>query len=126
MEDSTRSGVARFGGVSAHDGLKEFKSGTPKGAAALRNELSNLKSDLDSLVERSASLTDEELTQAHARLLTQFSSVRYAARGIATQASRQINRGLETTTGYMKEKPVQSVAVAIGTGLLLGMLFRRR
>ena len=58
--------------------------------------------------------------------MAKFSSVRYAARGIASEASRQFSRGVETTTGYVKEKPMQSVAVAVGTGLLLGMLFRRR
>ncbi|HEY8609281.1 MAG TPA: DUF883 domain-containing protein [Noviherbaspirillum sp.] len=103
-----------------------LKGAAPKSAASLRSELSSLKSDLDSLVDRSASLSDEELTQAHAQLMAKFSSVRYAAKGIASEASRQLNRGVETTTGYVKEKPMQSVAVAVGTGLLLGMLFGRR
>lgn len=112
---------------SRRSSFREIRlGGTTRDAATLRRELSSLKSDLDSLVSRSASLSDEELTQAHAQLMAKFSSVRYAARGIASQASRQLNRGMESTTGYVKEKPMQSVAVAVGTGLLLGMLFKRR
>ncbi len=104
----------------------ETRGGMQRSAASLRSELSSLKNDLDSLVSRAASLSDDELTQAHAQLMAKFSSVRYAAKGIASQATRQLNRSVETTTEYVKDKPMQSVAVAVGTGLLLGMLFKRR
>lgn len=106
--------------------MNELKGATQKSAASLRSDLSSLKSDLDSLVNRSSSLSDDELAQAHAQLMAKFSSVRYAAKGIANQASQQLNRGMETTTEYVKDKPMQSVAVAVGTGLLLGLLFKRR
>lgn len=105
----------------------EAKSGaTQRSAAALRSDLSSLKNDLDALVNRSSTMSDDELTQAHAQMMAKFSSMRYAAKGIASEASRQFNRGVETTTEYVKGKPVQSVAVAVGTGLLLGLLFNRR
>lgn len=104
----------------------EMKGATQRSAATLRSELSGLKNDLDALVNRSASMSDDELSQAHAQLMAKFSSVRYAAKGIASEATRQFNRGMETTTGYVKDKPMQSVAVAVGTGLLLGLLFKRR
>lgn len=104
----------------------QAKGTAQRSAAQLRSELSDLKSDLDSLVNRAPSLSDDELVQAHAQLMARFSSVRYAARGIATEASRQFNRSMETTTEYVKDRPMQSVAVAVGTGLLLGMIFGRR
>ncbi|GIZ53736.1 DUF883 family protein [Noviherbaspirillum aridicola] len=125
MDSSDTSGSAG-GGQPTHSTFRELKPGGHKSGPALRSELSSLKNDLDSLVERSPGLSDEELAQAHARLMAKFSSVRSAARGIASEATRQINRGVETTTGYVKEKPMQSMAVAAGAGLLLGMLFRRR
>lgn len=106
--------------------MNEMKGTAQRSAATLRSELSGLKNDLDALVNRSASMSDDELSQAHAQLMAKFSSVRYAAKGIASEASRQFNRGMETTTGYVKDKPMQSVAVAVGTGLLLGLLFKRR
>ncbi|HYD63685.1 MAG TPA: DUF883 domain-containing protein [Noviherbaspirillum sp.] len=114
-------------GTSARSTFSDFKAGaTQRSAATLRSELSSLKNDLDALVNRSASMSDDELTQAHAQLMAKFSSVRYAAKGIASEATRQLNRGMETTTEYVKDKPMQSVAVAVGTGLLLGLLFKRR
>lgn len=106
--------------------FNEAKGAAQRTAASLRSELSNLKNDLDALVNRAPSLSDDELAQAHRQLMAKFSSVRYAAKGIADQASRQLNRGMESTTEYVKDKPVQSVALAVGTGLLLGMLFKRR
>ena len=114
---------AKEGAKGAYNEVKDMAQRT---AASLRSELSSLKNDLDSLVNRSSSLSDDELTQAHAQLMAKFSSVRYAAKGIASEASRQLNRSVETTTEYVKDKPMQSVAVAVGTGLLLGLLFKRR
>lgn len=110
---------------SAKSTFNEIRGATQRTAASLRSELSSLKNDLDALVNRSASMSDDELNQAHAQLMAKFSSVRYAAKGIASEATRQINRGMETTTEYVKDKPMQSVAVAVGTGLLLGLLFKR-
>lgn len=106
--------------------FNEAKGATQRTAASLRSELSSLKDDLDALVNRAPSLSDDELAQAHRQLMAKFSSVRYAAKGIADQASRQLNRSMETTTEYVKDKPMQSVALAVGTGLVLGMLFKRR
>lgn len=106
--------------------MNEMRGTTQRSATTLRSELSSLKNDLDALVNRSASMSDDELTTAHAQLMAKFSSVRYAAKGIASEASRQFNRGMESTTDYVKDKPMQSVAVAVGTGLLLGLLFKRR
>lgn len=97
-----------------------------RSAASLRAELASLKSDLDALVNRAPNLSDDELAQAHARLLQEFSSIRYAAKGFATEAGRQLNKGVETTTEYVKEKPGQAIAAAAGLGLVLGLLFKRR
>jgi ElaB/YqjD/DUF883 family membrane-anchored ribosome-binding protein len=120
---SATSATSATQGQSAYN---EAKGSSQKSAATLRNDLSNLKNDLDALVSRASSLSDEELRQAYARLMQQFSSLRYAAKGIANEASRQLNRGVETTTEYVKDRPMQSMAVAAGAGLLLGMLFKRR
>lgn len=104
----------------------EAKGAAQRSAASLRSDLSNMKNDLDALVNRASSLSDDELRQAHAQMMAKFSSMRYAAKGLASEASRQFNRGMETTTDYVKDKPMQSVAVAAGAGLLLGMLLKRR
>ncbi|HEY4541962.1 MAG TPA: DUF883 domain-containing protein [Noviherbaspirillum sp.] len=104
----------------------DAKATTRRTAESIRAELSTLKSDIDDLADRAAHMSDEELTRAHAQMMAKFSSIRYAARGFADEASRQFNRGVETTHQYVKEKPMQSVGAAVGAGLLLGLLFSRR
>jgi ElaB/YqjD/DUF883 family membrane-anchored ribosome-binding protein len=133
MENTTTSqtnghGSEKIGAAtqSTKGVFNEAKGAAQRTAASLRSELSDLKNDLDSLVNRAPSLSDDDLSRAHAELMSKFTSVRHAAKGIATEASRQLNRGVETTTEYVKDRPMQSVAVAVGTGLLLGMLFKRR
>lgn len=123
---STLTGNGSATATAAKGTYNQAKGSMQRSAAALRSELSNLKTDLDALVNRSSSMSDDELSQAHTQMMAKFSSMRYAAKGMASEASRQLNRGVETTTEYVKGKPMQSMAVAAGAGLLLGMLFKRR
>jgi ElaB/YqjD/DUF883 family membrane-anchored ribosome-binding protein len=123
---STRTGNGSDKAGAAKEAFNEARGAARRTAASLRTELSGLKDDLDSLVDRASGLSDEDLQKAHAQLMAKFSSMRYAAKGMASEAGRQLNRGVETTTEYVKDKPMQSVAVAVGTGLLLGLLFKRR
>jgi ElaB/YqjD/DUF883 family membrane-anchored ribosome-binding protein len=93
--------------------------------ASLREELANLKSDLDALMSHASTLTDRELREARDKIMAKFSSMRYAAKGMATEASKQLNRGVDVTSEYVKDRPLQSVAIATGVGLLLGAALRR-
>lgn len=126
--DKTSTTASSTGSTSqgARSSYTEAKGAAQRSAASLRSDLSNMKNDLDALVNRASSLSDDELRQAHAQMMAKFSSMRYAAKGLASEASKQFNRGMETTTDYVKDKPMQSVAVAAGAGLLLGMLLKRR
>ncbi len=94
-------------------------------ATGMREELANLKNDLDALMSHASTLTETELSEARDRILARFSSMRYAARGIAAQAGKQLSQGRDMTVDYVRDKPLQSVAIAAGAGLLLGMLMRR-
>ncbi|MBI1890099.1 MAG: DUF883 domain-containing protein [Burkholderiales bacterium] len=111
---------------TAQDTYSEMKTTARRMSGALRTELTDLKTDLDTLLGRASALSDDELAQEHARLMAKFSSLKSAARGVAAQANRQISRGVDVTTGYVKDKPLQSIAVASGVGLALGLLFGRR
>lgn len=101
-------------------------SGMKRAGASLRTELGNLKSDLDTLLGRATNLSDAELRREYSRLMSRFGSLRTAAKDAAVQAGQQLNRGMDATSGYVREKPLQSVAVATGVGLVLGMLLHRR
>ena len=98
----------------------------PAHAENLRQELGNLKSDLDNLLMRAGDLSERELGEAYARMMTKFSSMRFAAKGIAAEAGRQLNQGVDITSDYVKARPLQSVAISAGVGIVLGMLMTRR
>ncbi len=127
---SGASGPTGLGSISnagtESSGRHEYRSGVHGSAATgLRDELTNLKSDLDALMSHASTLTDTELREARDRILARFSSMRHAARGMASEASRQFSQGRDLTVDYVRDKPLQSVAIAAGAGLLLGMLMRR-
>jgi len=104
---------------------RSAKSTTPS-TATLREDLQALKTDLDTLLGHAAELTDVELHDAQERILTKFSSLRFAAKGIAVEAGRQFHHGVEVTTDYVKEKPIQSIALAVSFGTLLGVIIGRK
>jgi ElaB/YqjD/DUF883 family membrane-anchored ribosome-binding protein len=91
----------------------------------MRTELSNLKRDLDDLMSRATSMSDMEFSEARALLMDKFSSMQRSARGIASEAGKQLSQGADMTSEYVKERPLQAVAVAAGVGLLLGAILRR-
>ena len=106
-------------------GVRQDMRSRSNQTAGLRDELSNLKSDLDALMLHASTLSESELREARDRILARFSSMQFAAKGIAEQAGRQFNQGREITTDYVREKPLQSVAIAAGVGMLIGALLRR-
>ncbi len=110
-------------GVRRHDYQSQSQAGGK--ALRMREDLANLKSDLDALMSHASTLSENELYEARDRILARFSSVRFAARGIAEQASRQFNQGRDITADYVRDKPLQSVAIAAGVGLLIGSMLRR-
>ena len=91
----------------------------------LRQELANLKEDLDALMSHASTLTESELCEARDRLMARFSSMKNVARGIAGQASRQLAHSRDVTIEFIRNRPFQSALIAAGTGILLGLLFKR-
>lgn len=109
----------------ARPDLRARSNQTSGHASGLRDELSSLKGDLDALMLHASTLSESELREARDRIVARFSSMRYAAKGIAEQAGRQLSQGRDVTADYVREKPLQSVALAAGVGMLIGALLRR-
>ena len=106
----------------------EMEAEDLKGAGStgdLRRDLADLKKDLDALLGKASTLTDRELRDARDRLLARFGTMRVAAQDMAGQAQEQLNRGVDMTSEYVKERPMQAVAIAAGIGLVLGAITRR-
>ncbi len=122
---SSTSGISGNLGEASGSRRDQRSSVQSSSVLGLREELSNLKTDLDALMSHASTLTETELREARDRILARFSSMRHAARGVAAQAGRQFSQGRDMTVDYVRDKPLQSVAIAAGAGLLLGMLIRR-
>lgn len=97
-----------------------------KDSSRMREELSDLKSDLDALMSHASTLTENELREARDRIMARFSSMRYAAKGMADQANKQFSQGMDVTVDYVRERPLQSLAIAVGIGALAGLVLTRR
>jgi len=138
METNYSSGVtgSETKDLAARSESDVYSGSDTGGNANLREELSNLKSDLDTLVARASSLTDRQLKEARDRLMSKFGSMRHSAKNMAAdykniasdysqQISQQFSQGMDTTADYVRDKPLQSVAIAAGVGLLIGAMLRR-
>lgn len=122
--DNGTTGTGGMGSAGSYGADMRGTAGEANGER-MRNELSNLKSDLDALIGKASSLSEGELREARDRLMAQFEDWQTSARGFADQASEQFHHGMDVTSDYVKEKPLQSVAIAAGVGLLVGALLRR-
>lgn len=94
-------------------------------ALGLREELANLKEDLDALMSHASTLTESELREARDRILNRFSSMKNVARSFASEATRQLTQGRDATSEFVRNRPFQSVLIAAAAGLMLGVLLRR-
>ena len=117
--DPTASGTITG---SAYDPLTRS---TQDSSSKMRAELSNLKHDLDDLMSRATSMSDMDLDAARNLLMEKYSSMQRSVKGIASEAGKQFSHGADITSDYVKERPLQSVAIATGVGLLLGAILRR-
>jgi ElaB/YqjD/DUF883 family membrane-anchored ribosome-binding protein len=113
-------------GTSAVNVLDATKTAGKQIGAVAKEEMTSLRADLDELTSRLASLSEVELTAAKEKILAKIDAIKLAAKGVTTDVGQQLNHGVDVTTEYVKERPLQSLAVAAGIGILLGMLISRR
>jgi ElaB/YqjD/DUF883 family membrane-anchored ribosome-binding protein len=120
--DSTVSSTVSEGAYGTTSSSTQSTQGS---GARMRTELSNLKRDLDDLMSRATSMSDMELDDARKLMMEKYSSMQRSVREMAAEAQKQLSHGADVTTDYVKDRPLQSVAIAAGIGLLLGAILRR-
>ncbi len=96
-----------------------------KGGFRLRDELSNIKSDLDALMTRTSSITEKETKEAREKIISRFNSAKSAMKDFASETGQQVHEGVEHAADYVQKRPMQSVLLAAVIGLALGALLRR-
>ncbi|MCJ7799231.1 MAG: DUF883 domain-containing protein [Polaromonas sp.] len=120
------SEMAGYIGTSAEHVLDATKDAGKQIGTVAKGEMTALREELDSLTSRVSSMSELELADAKERLLKKMESAEAAAHSVAAAVTQQLNHGVDVTTDYVKERPLKSMAVAAGIGLLLGMLISRR
>jgi ElaB/YqjD/DUF883 family membrane-anchored ribosome-binding protein len=106
------------GDLSSAIEMEDENQDRTESGTGLRSELADLKKDLDALLAKAGTLTDRELREARDRMLAKFGDMSSTAR-------EQLNYGVDVTSDYVRERPIQSMAIALGVGLLLGVATRR-
>lgn len=124
-KDTLSPGASGMGNATGGSGASSHDDMQKDSGPALRDELASMKRDLDALIGRASTLSDRELSKARDQLMSQFTSMGNAAKGMAVDARQQLDRGVDVTSDYVREKPFQSVAIAAAAGMLLGALLKR-
>ena len=93
-------------GIQGHSGNQ--------GQSELREKAKQTKQDFKQEVGR----VSEELRGG-------FSNVKEDVRDLAMTAGRAAREQLDPVEEYVREYPVRSLLMAVGAGMILGMIFRR-
>ena len=93
---------------------------TPK---ELLGELQSLVSEAQALIANSASEQSAEAVEA---LRQRFDAAQERLAATYENAKTKVVAGAKATDATIRENPYQSLAIAVGVGLLLGMLIGRR
>lgn len=112
--------------TSATNLLDATKAASKNIGVVAHQEVTGLRADLDNLIANLASFSELELIAAKENILAKVEATKVAARGVTADVSQQFNRGVDVTTDYVKERPLQSVGIAAAIGVLVGMLISRR
>lgn len=112
--------------TSAIQLLDATKAASKNIGVVAQQEVTGLRADLDNLLANLASYSELELIAAKENILAKVEATKVAARGVTADVSQQFNRGVDVTTDYVKERPLQSVGIAAAIGVLVGMLISRR
>lgn len=118
----------------AGQGASSAKPTTPQSANATQpsqlvvaasSELRNLRADLDGLISRIPHLAESELNAAKILLLQKYGAGTKTVTAVTTVARETITHGMEVAGDYVKDRPLKTVAVTAGIGMLIGMLIGR-
>lgn len=113
-------------GTSAVHVLDATKAAGRQIGAVAKEEMTSLRADLDDLTSRLSTMSEYELSAAKEKILAKIEALKVAAKSASTDVGHQFNHGVVVTTEYVKERPLQSLAITAGIGILIGMLISRR
>ena len=104
----------------------DFMSATNNIKENINSENERFKEDLKDLKDRVMDLSGKGISVAKQTLASNLATAKTKANMAAHCALNRAEKGIQTTSNYVREKPCQSLGIALGVGFLLGKLMSRK
>lgn len=89
-------------------------------------DLKTVMNDAEALLKATSTQTGERIQEVRSRAEESLRQAKVRLGEVEEQAMRQAREMADATDEYVRENPWQSMGVAAGVGLLLGLLISRR
>ena len=89
-------------------------------------DLKTIMNDAEALLRATSSQTGEKIQEVRARAEQSLRQAKERLSSIEDEALRRAREVADATDEYVRENPWQSVGIAAGVGLLVGLLLARR
>jgi ElaB/YqjD/DUF883 family membrane-anchored ribosome-binding protein len=89
-------------------------------------DLKTVMNDAEALLRATSTQTGEKIQEVRARAEESLRQAKARLSSIEDEALRRAREVADATDEYVRENPWQSVGIAAGVGLLLGLLLARR
>jgi ElaB/YqjD/DUF883 family membrane-anchored ribosome-binding protein len=89
-------------------------------------DLKTVMTDAEALLRATSAQTGEKIQEVRARAEESLRQAKARLNSIEEEALRRAREVADATDEYVRENPWQSVGIAAGVGLLLGLLLARR
>jgi ElaB/YqjD/DUF883 family membrane-anchored ribosome-binding protein len=92
----------------------------------LVDDLQVVIEDAEALLQATAAQTGEKIEGARTRAAESLKKARHRLAGIEHDAMREVREAARATDDYVHQKPWAAVGIAVGVGLVFGLLIGRR
>ena len=89
-------------------------------------DLKTVMNDAEALLRATSAQTGEKIQEIRARAEESLRQAKSRLSGIEEEALKRAREVADAAEEYVRENPWQSVGIAAGVGLLLGLLLSRR
>jgi ElaB/YqjD/DUF883 family membrane-anchored ribosome-binding protein len=89
-------------------------------------DLKTVMTDAEALIKATSAQTGERIQEVRAKAEQSLQQARVRLTEIEDEALKRAREVADATDEYVRENPWQSVGIAAGVGLLIGMLLSRR
>jgi ElaB/YqjD/DUF883 family membrane-anchored ribosome-binding protein len=92
----------------------------------LIDDLKTVMSDAEALLKATSAQTGEKIQEVRARAEESLRQAKQRLTAVEEEALRRARELADATEEYVRDNPWQSVGIAAGVGLVLGLLLSRR